>query len=133
MEELTGKDRKTLIKDLRGDIFLNLDRYNPKDLDPFKTALEEDDFARAYVTADEYLSGNIRKKDRHLKFLYRKYRKRAYSRRKKQGCHKCGLHYLQSRGKRSLKRGTQPAKLSKRKTKRSYAQSLGSGEKFLFV
>lgn len=62
MQDLTGKDRKTLINDLRGEIFLNLDSYNPKDLDPFKTALEEDDFARAYVTADEYLSGNIRKK-----------------------------------------------------------------------
>lgn len=62
MEDLTGKDREILINDLRGEIFLNLDRYNPKDLDPFKTALEDDDFARAYVTADEYLSGNIRKK-----------------------------------------------------------------------
>lgn len=62
MGDLTGKDRKTLINDLRGEIFLNLDSYNPKDLDPFKTALEDDDFARAYVTADEYLSGNIRKR-----------------------------------------------------------------------
>jgi DNA methylase len=48
MEELSGKDRETLIAELEGVIFLNVGN-----------AAEQ---ANAYVTADEYLSGNIRQK-----------------------------------------------------------------------
>ena len=48
MEELSGKDRETLVAELEGVIFLNIGN-----------AAEQ---ANAYVTADEYLSGNIRQK-----------------------------------------------------------------------
>lgn len=72
MEDLTGKDRKTLIEELQGEIYLNLDEkpnmqtsfsINIEDGDlPFVSADNSDSFKYRYVTADEYLSGNIREK-----------------------------------------------------------------------
>ena len=62
MEELTGKSRKEIIEGLKGEIFLNLDRFEPSDTTPFSSAVDLGDFSRSYVTADEYLSGNIREK-----------------------------------------------------------------------
>lgn len=62
MEELTGKTRDKLIEELKGEIFLNLDSFEPNDINPFKSAKELGDFSRPYVSADEYLSGNIRDK-----------------------------------------------------------------------
>ena len=62
MEELTGKTRDTLIEELKGEIFLNLDSFEPNDINPFKSAKDLGDFSRPYVSADEYLSGNIRDK-----------------------------------------------------------------------
>jgi N12 class adenine-specific DNA methylase len=48
MSELTGFDREKLLNDLQGIVFLNIG----------SAASQE----RAYVTADEYLSGNVREK-----------------------------------------------------------------------
>ena len=62
MEELTGKIRKELIEGLKGEIFLNLDSFEPSDITPFLSAKDLGDFSRNYVSADEYLSGNIREK-----------------------------------------------------------------------
>ena len=62
MEELTGNIRKELIEGLKGEIFLNLDSFEPSDITPFSSALDFGDFSRNYVSADEYLSGNIREK-----------------------------------------------------------------------
>ena len=62
MEELTGNIRKELIEGLKGEIFLNLDSFEPSDITPFLSAIDLGDFSRNYVSADEYLSGNIREK-----------------------------------------------------------------------
>ena len=62
MEELTGNIRKELIEGLKGEIFLNLDSFEPSDITPFLSAKDLGDFSRNYVSADEYLSGNIREK-----------------------------------------------------------------------
>ena len=62
MEELTEKSRKEIIEGLKGEIFLNLDRFEPTDTTPFLSAIDLGDFSRSYVSADEYLSGNIREK-----------------------------------------------------------------------
>lgn len=48
MSELTGKDEETLVKELEGVIFFNIG-----------SAAES---SKLYVTADEYLSGNVREK-----------------------------------------------------------------------
>ena len=40
----------------------NLDGFDPSDTTPFSSAVDLGDFSRSYVTADEYLSGNIREK-----------------------------------------------------------------------
>jgi len=48
MAELTGQSRETLIKELEGIIFLNVGSSDSQD--------------KAYVTTDEYLSGNVREK-----------------------------------------------------------------------
>jgi N12 class adenine-specific DNA methylase len=48
MSELTGKDRDTLLAELRGVVFLNIGSADSQE--------------KAYVTADEYLSGNVREK-----------------------------------------------------------------------
>ncbi|KXA16622.1 helicase protein [Fusobacterium equinum] len=73
MTNLTDKDRNTLIEELRGEIFLNIREenvgFNQKisfDLEdgdlPFACSDESNSFKYAYVTKDEYLSGNIREK-----------------------------------------------------------------------
>ena len=62
MEKLTEKTRGEIIEGLKGEIFLNLDSFEPSDINPFSSAINLGDFSRAYVTANEYLSGNIREK-----------------------------------------------------------------------
>ena len=73
MENLTAKDRRTIISELRGEIFLNISEentrfnqvfsFNLEDGDlPFSCCDENNSFKYAYVTKDEYLSGNIREK-----------------------------------------------------------------------
>ncbi|WP_236564329.1 helicase-related protein [Streptococcus halichoeri] len=62
MEKLTEKTRGEIIEGLKGEIFLNLDGFDPSDMTPFSSAIDLGDFSRSYVTADEYLSGNIREK-----------------------------------------------------------------------
>ncbi|WP_347152423.1 Eco57I restriction-modification methylase domain-containing protein, partial [Peptostreptococcus anaerobius] len=69
---LTGKDRPTLIEELRGEIYLNIREeqnfyrplsFNPEDGDlPFACANGSNSYKYGYVTKDEYLSGNIRDK-----------------------------------------------------------------------
>lgn len=69
---LTGKDRPTLIEELRGEIYLNIREeqnfyrplsFNPEDGDlPFACANDSNSYKYGYVTKDEYLSGNIRDK-----------------------------------------------------------------------
>jgi len=67
MENLTAKDRSTIISELRGEIFLNIreenTRFNQKlsfDLEdgdlPFSCSDENNSFKYAYVTKDDYLS-----------------------------------------------------------------------------
>lgn len=83
MEELTGKSRDKLIEELKGEIFLNLDSFEPNDINPFKSAKELGDFSRPYVSADEYLSGNIRDKikvvDSYIKNIERELEKEENS------------------------------------------------------
>ena len=72
MENLTGKDRPTLIEELRGEIYLNIREeqnfyrplsFNLEDGDlPFACANDSNSYKYGYVTKDEYLSGNIREK-----------------------------------------------------------------------
>ena len=62
IEKLTEKTRGEIIGGLKGEIFLNLDGFDPSDTTPFSSAVDLGDFSRSYVTADEYLSGNIREK-----------------------------------------------------------------------
>ena len=72
MGSLTGKDRATLIEELRGEIYLNIREeqnfyrplsFNPEDGDlPFACANGSNSYKYGYVTKDEYLSGNIRDK-----------------------------------------------------------------------
>ena len=67
MESITSKDRDTLIGELEGEIFLDI-----KDTDlinnrmPFENFDNDDLFHFSYVSADEYLSGNIREKIGYL-------------------------------------------------------------------
>lgn len=67
MESITSKDRDTLIGELEGEIFLDI-----KDTDlinnrmPFENFNNDDSFHFSYVSADEYLSGNIREKIGYL-------------------------------------------------------------------
>ena len=72
MENLTGKDRPTLIEELRGEIYLSIREeqnfyrplsFNPEDGDlPFACVNGSNSYKYGYVTKDEYLSGNIRDK-----------------------------------------------------------------------
>ena len=72
MESLTGKERPTLIEELRGEIYLSIREeqnfyrplsFNPEDGDlPFACANGSNSYKYDYVTKDEYLSGNIREK-----------------------------------------------------------------------
>ena len=75
MKGLTDKDKETLIEDLKGEIFLNLREeqsffktlsFEPIDGDLPFASVNEGAFRYAYVTKDEYLSGNIREK---IKFV----------------------------------------------------------------
>lgn len=68
MQNLTDKTREQLIEELRGEIFLNLDNFDPSDVTPFRPVINNGDFSRPYVTADEYLSGNIRDKIQIIDF-----------------------------------------------------------------
>lgn len=83
MESLTGKDRATLIKELRGEIYLDLNR----EIDNYNSSLsfelsdgqlpfyctEENESGYCYVTADEYLSGNIRYKKEIIESYIKKF------------------------------------------------------------
>ena len=72
MESLTGKERPTLIEELRGEIYLSIREeqnfyrplsFNLEDGDlPFACANGSNSYKYGYVTKDEYLSGNIREK-----------------------------------------------------------------------
>lgn len=72
MGSLTGKDRPTLIEELRGEIYLTIREeqnfyrplsFNLDDGDlPFACANGSNSYKFGYVTKDEYLSGNIRDK-----------------------------------------------------------------------
>ena len=72
MGSLTGKDRPTLIEELRGEIYLNIREeqnfyrplsFNLEDGDlPFACANGSNSYKYGYVTKNEYLSGNIRDK-----------------------------------------------------------------------
>lgn len=73
MQGLTDKERSIIISELRGEIFLNIREENTKfnqklsfDLEdgdlPFSCSDESNSFKYAYVTKDEYLSGNISEK-----------------------------------------------------------------------
>ncbi|QTC11993.1 hypothetical protein HIEAAJJG_00745 [Streptococcus equi subsp. zooepidemicus] len=72
MGSLTGKDKPTLIEELRGEIYLNIREeqnfyrplsFNLEDGDlPFACANGSNSYKYGYVTKDEYLSGNIRDK-----------------------------------------------------------------------
>ena len=67
MESITNKDRDTLIGELEGEIFLDIkdtDLINNKM--PFENFNNDDPFHFSYVSADEYLSGNIREKIGYL-------------------------------------------------------------------
>jgi len=77
MQGLTDKDRSTIIAELKGEIFLNIREENVKSNQKFSFNLEDGDlpfscsddrntFKYAYVTKDEYLSGNIREKIRAI-------------------------------------------------------------------
>lgn len=77
MQGLTDKDRSTIITELKGEIFLNIREENVKTNQKFSFNLEDGDlpfscsddrntFKCAYVTKDEYLSGNIREKIRAI-------------------------------------------------------------------
>lgn len=65
MESLTGKDRRTLIDELKGEIFLDAKNpiFNPayEEL-PFDSLYKHDSSKYEYVSKDEYLSGDIREK-----------------------------------------------------------------------
>lgn len=73
MTSLTNKDKYKLIEELKGEIFLNINSeinktnqklsYNKDDGDlPFACSVESQTSKYAYVTKDEYMSGNIREK-----------------------------------------------------------------------
>ena len=72
MESLRGKERPTLIEELRGEIYLSIREeqnfyrplsFNLEDGDlPFACANGSNSYKYGYVTKDEYLSGNIRDK-----------------------------------------------------------------------
>lgn len=60
---LDDMDKNSIVNELNGDIFLDIKTFDQeKNLFPFREKENEKSFAFNYVTADEYLSGNIRKK-----------------------------------------------------------------------
>ncbi|NLD18455.1 MAG: DEAD/DEAH box helicase family protein [Tissierellia bacterium] len=63
MTELTGKDREILIQELYGEIYLDIQEFDQfGNSKPFQNVLDDSEYHFNYVTADEYLSGNIREK-----------------------------------------------------------------------
>lgn len=67
MQELTGKNKDTLINELEGEIFLNITAYDKANNSlPFKRFYSDSPFHFKYVSKDEYLSGNIRNKIEYL-------------------------------------------------------------------
>ena len=63
MTELTGKDREILIQELYGEIYLDIQEFDQfGNSKPFQKVLDDSEYHFNYVTADEYLSGNIREK-----------------------------------------------------------------------
>ncbi|VHE66334.1 helicase [Streptococcus pyogenes] len=89
MGSLTGKDRPTLIEELRGEIYLTIREeqnfyrplsFNLDDGDlPFACANGSNSYKFGYVTKDEYLSGNIRDKIAIVDSYLAKLRKRITS------------------------------------------------------
>ena len=74
MEKLANKDKQTLIKELKGKIFLNINKISTSENRlPFKNYNTQDEPIFNYVPADEYLSGNIKEKifylDSYIKVL----------------------------------------------------------------
>lgn len=67
MESITNMDKDRLIEELQGEIFLDIKDYDStNNLLPFESFREENEFHFKYVSADEYLSGNIREKIGYL-------------------------------------------------------------------
>ena len=63
MSDLTDKDKNTLIDELKGEIYLDIKDYDESNNTlPFSSSMDEESMSFRYVPADEYLSGNIRKK-----------------------------------------------------------------------
>lgn len=63
MSELTGKDKESLIQELLGEIYLDIQEFDQfGNNKPFQNVLDDAEYRFNYVTADEYLSGNIREK-----------------------------------------------------------------------
>ena len=74
MEKLANKDKQTLIKELKGKIYLNINKISTSENRlPFKNYNTQDEPIFNYVPADEYLSGNIKEKifylDSYIKVL----------------------------------------------------------------
>lgn len=60
---LGGLDKEEIVNGLKGQIFLDIKAFDKENnLFPFREKQNEENFAFNYVTADEYLSGNIRDK-----------------------------------------------------------------------
>ena len=76
MESLTGMNREKLIEELKGEIFLNINsspnytgyqiRAEEDNIEDLLLFSNTEDNKFNYVTADEYLSGNIREKIRYI-------------------------------------------------------------------
>ena len=63
MSELTGKDKETLIQELHGEIYLDIQEFDQfGNNKPFQNVIDDSEYHFNYVSADEYLSGNIREK-----------------------------------------------------------------------
>lgn len=60
---LGGMEQSTIVNGLKGQIFLDIKAFDKENnLFPFREKQNEENFSFSYVTADEYLSGNIRDK-----------------------------------------------------------------------
>ena len=65
MAHLTGLTEEKLVQDLQGVIFLDVGSIPPEELSPVSFDLNR----FGYVTADEYLSGNVREKLRNTEII----------------------------------------------------------------
>lgn len=65
MSNLTGKPREIIIADLEGLIFREFENLDPEQM---QNSFNEQEIS--FVTADEYLSGNVRKKLDHVRQLF---------------------------------------------------------------